>query len=380
MPFKETDRMERRTALVAAWKSELYEIAELAREFEVSRPTVYRWIGRDKANESMSDRSRAPHEIPHRTDSDLMAEAVKLRKQHPSWGPKKLVAILRARRPESIWPAPSSVGDFLKREGLVTPRRQRNRATLGRDKLIVPEYAGQIMTADFKGQFRLGNGTYCYPLTIADAYSRYIYAIVALDSPSTSGSRPVFERVFRKHGIPEFMQTDNGEPFCAPQGFARLSMLSVGWLRLGIELRLSRPGHPQDNGRHERMHKTLKEATVRPPAATMQGQQRRFNGFLAEFNNDRPHESLGQQPPRSIHMDPIRKYPRRIPEPVYPGHFEVRVVGRGGEIRWRGDRFFLSQCLGGQSVGLEEVDDRIWSIYFMNKLLGRFDERDRVLR
>lgn len=372
--------MEQREALIAAWKSEMYDVSELARQFEVSRPTVYRWIRRGEASEPLSDRSRAPHEIPHRTDSELMAEALELRVRHPKWGPKKLVAVLRRRRPEVVWPAPSTVGDLLKREGLVAPRRRRNRAILVREKLIEPSYAGQIMTADFKGHFRLGNGTYCYPLTIADPFSRFIYAIHALDSPNTTGSRPVFDRVFRKHGIPQIIMTDNGEPFCAPQGFARLSMLSVDWLRLGIELRQSRPGHPQDNGRHERMHKTLKDETARPPSQTMRHQQRRFDEFRSEFNNERPHESLGQRTPGSIHVDPVRKYSRRVPEPVYPGHFEVRVVGRGGEIRWRGERFFLSQCLGGQSIGLEEVDDGVWSIYFMSKLLGRFDERDRVLR
>jgi len=380
MPFKETDRMEQREALIAAWKSGMYDVSELARQFDVSRPTVYRWISRDEASESLSDRSRAPHQIPHRTDSELIAEALELRARHPKWGPKKLVAVLKDRRPEVVWPAPSTVGDLLKREGLVAQRRRRNRAILVREKLIEPAYAGQIMTADFKGHFRMGNGTYCYPLTIADPFSRFIYAIHALASPSTVGSRPVFDRVFRGHGIPQIIMTDNGEPFCAPQGFARLSMLSVDWLRLGIELRQSRPGHPQDNGRHERMHKTLKDETARPPMQTMRHQQRRFDEFRSEFNNERPHESLGQRTPRSIHVDPVRKYPRRLPEPVYPGHFEVRVVGRGGEIRWRGDRFFLSQCLGGQSIGLEEVDDGVWSIYFMSKLLGRFDEGKRVLR
>lgn len=380
MPFKETDRVQQREELVAAWKSGMYGVAELARQFEVSRPTAYLWIGRDQAEEPLGDRSHAARQIPHRTDAELMAKAVRLRKQHPKWGPKKLVAVLERREPELEWPAPSSVGDFLKREGLVLPRRRRNRATLGREKLIEPTYAGQIMTADFKGQFRLGNGTYCYPLTIADPYSRFIYAIDALDSPNTVGSRPVFDRVFRKHGLPEVIMTDNGEPFCAPQGFARLSMLSVGWLRLGIELRQSRPGHPQDNGRHERMHKTLKAETTRPPESTMRDQQRRFDAFRVTFNHERPHESLGQRPPVSIHVDPVRKFPRRVPEPVYPGHFEVRTVGRGGEIRWRGDRFFLSQCLGGERVGLEEVDDGVWSIHFAGKLLGRFHERERVLR
>jgi transposase InsO family protein len=380
MPFKETDRVEQREALVEAWKSGTYRVADLARQFGVSRPTVYLWIDRQNTNESLSDRSRAPHQIPHRTDPQLIAEILGLRKQHPKWGPKKLLAILREREPDGAWPAASTVGDLLKSQGLVSPRRRRNREVLERERLIEPAYAGQVMTADFKGQFRLGNGRYCYPLTIADPHSRFIYAIQALESTSTAGARPIFERVFREHGLPEMIVTDNGEPFCAPQGFARLSRLSVTWLRLGIEVRQTRPGQPQDNGRHERMHKTLKAETTRPPERTMLGQQRRFNAFRFTFNHHRPHESLGQRAPASMHFDPLRKCPRRVAEPSYPGHFEVRRVRHGGEIRWKGDRFFLSQCLAGELVGLEEIDDGIWSLHFAGKLLGRFHENERVLR
>jgi putative transposase len=380
MPFRETDRVEQREALVHAWKSGMYRVSELARRFGVSRPTVYLWIARQASDESLSDRSRTPHQIPHRSDGEMMGEVLRLRKQHPHWGPKKLVAVLRSRDPDTSWPAPSTVGDLLKSEGLVTPKRRRNREILEREPLIKPAYAGQVMTADFKGHFRLGNGRYCYPLTIADPYSRFIYAIEALDSPSTVEARPVFERIFRKHGVPEMIVTDNGEPFCAPQGFARLSRLSVRWLRLGIDVRQTRPGRHSDNGRHERMHRTLKTETTRPPETTRPHQQRRFNAFRFTFNHERPHESLGQRPPASVHVDPVRKLPRRTPELVYAGHFDVRRVRHGGEIRWLGDRFFLSQCLAGERVGLEEVDDGVWSVYFGAKLLGRFHEGDRVLR
>jgi putative transposase len=380
MPFKETDRAAERLALVEAWESGMYLVADLARQFGISRPTVYLWITRYRAGEPMEDRSRAPHEIRHHTDAEVKAAILRQRRQHPTWGPKKLAAVLRWREPDILWPAPSTIGELLKREGLVAPRRRRNRAVLARERLVEPAYAGQVMTADFKGHFRLGNGRYCYPLTIADPYSRYIYAIEALESPNTVGTRPVFERIFREHGVPEMIVTDNGEPFCAPQGFARLSRLSVSWLRLGIDVRQTRPGRPAENGRHERMHKTLKAETTRPPAATNSDQQGRFNAFRFTFNHDRPHESLDQRPPISFHFDPFQKYPAEVPEPEYPGHFEVRRVGQGGEIRWRGDRFFLSECLSGELIGLEEVDDQVWSVHFAAKLLGRFHERERVLR
>ena len=380
MPFRETDRVEQREALVEAWKSGTYRVAELARRFGVSRPTVYLWIDRGSTSDSLSDRSRTPGHIAHRTDPQVMAEVLVLRKRHPRWGPKKLVAVLKCRAPEVDWPAPSTVGEFLKSEGLVAPKRRRNRQVLRRERLIEPAYAGQVMTADFKGQFKLGNGRYCYPLTIADPYSRFIYAIEALASPSTAGALPVFERVFRKHGLPEMMVTDNGEPFCAPQGFARLSRLSVKWLRLGIDVRQTRPGRPEENGRHERMHKTLKAETARPPELTMLRQQRRFNAFRFTYNHQRPHESLGQRPPANLHFDPLRKSPRHLPEPVYAGHLEVRRVRSGGEIQWRGDRFFLSECLAGELVGFEEIEDGVWSLFFAGKLLGRFHERERVLR
>ncbi|MGH8920903.1 MAG: integrase core domain-containing protein, partial [Actinomycetes bacterium] len=297
---------------------------------------------------------------------------------HPSWGPRKLLKVLRRRdrregRPVA-WPARSTVADLLRRHGLITPRRRRRFPGHPGRPLTPMTAPNRIWTADFKGQFRTGDGSYCYPLTVQDGFSRYLLGCRGLTGTTGAESRPVFERLFREYGLPEILRTDNGVPF-ATEALRRLSQLSVWWIRLGIYPELIQPAHPEQNGRHEYMHRTLKAATARPPAATPRQQQRRFDAFRCEYNELRPHEALADETPASIYRPSPRPYPRRPPPLEYPAHFEVRRVSRNGGVRWHHRWVNVSHVLGGESVGFTEVDDGEWDLYFGPVKLGRFHER-----
>jgi hypothetical protein len=233
----------------------------------------------------------------------------------------------------------------------------------------------EIWTADFKGQFRTRDGQYCFPLTVVDGFSRYLLACQGLRSTAISLSRPVFQRLFEEYGLPRIIRTDNGVPF-ATTALGRLSLLSVWWIRLGIYPELIEPAHPEQNGRHERMHRTLKAETTRPVAGNLQAQQRRFNRFVDEYNLERPHEALGQETPASVYRPlQLRKLPRKLPQLEYPGHFELRLVSRNSGIRWRKHWVCVTETLAGEYVGLEEIDDGFWDVYFGPVRLGRLDER-----
>jgi transposase InsO family protein len=244
--------------------------------------------------------------------------------------------------------------------------------------LTQPVEPNDVWTADFKGQFRTRDRVYCYPLTVCDGASRYLLDVRALCSTDTLPARESFERLFREYGLPRVLRTDNGVPF-ASTGLCRLSRLSVWWIRLGIRPERIAPAHPEQNGSHERMHKTLKAATTRPPERDRSAQQRRFDRFRCEFNHERPHESLGQKTPASLYRPSAHRYPTRLPRPEYPGHDEIRRVGSNGCILWKGRPLSLSHCLCGEDVGLEEVDDGIWSLFFGPLLLARLDQRTRQL-
>ena len=236
------------------------------------------------------------------------------------------------------------------------------------------EAANDVWTVDFKGEFRLGNRQYCYPLTIVDGFSRYLLACRGLTSVRESEARPVFEQLFRHYGLPVQILSDNGSPF-ASHAIGGLSRLSVWWIRLGIQhVRIQR-GHPQQNARHERMHRTLKAESARPPKASRAAQQRAFDRFRREYNQERPHESLGQTPPARSYKASTQSFPKKLPKPDYPGHFEIRRVGPSGTIHWKKTTPFIGKPLQGQDVGLEEVDDGIWSLYFGPVLLGRLNEK-----
>jgi transposase InsO family protein len=241
------------------------------------------------------------------------------------------------------------------------------------------EAPNEVWTGDFKGQFRTGDGRLCYPLTVADAHSRFLLGVQGLDTVSEAQAWPVFERLFREYGLPQAIRTDNGSPFAAMRAVARLSRLSVRWIKLGIALDRIEPGHPEQNGSHERMHRTLKRETARPPAVSRSTQQERFDRFRGVYNEQRPHEALGQRPPAELYRPSVRPYPAKMPEPAYAGHFEVRSVRSTGMIKWQGEFLFVSEALIGERVGLEETADGVWTVYFGSVALARFDERERKL-
>lgn len=366
MPWSEITVMSQRLEFVRRVLQRRESIAELCAQFGVSEKTGYKWMARFRAEGAAGvvDRSHAPHHV-HRMADAVAAELLALRGAHPTWGPRKLVAYARARDAERAWPAPSSVGALLKRAGLILPRRVRPaRSTIrhwGQSGAVAPN---DVWTADFKGHFRLGSGPYCYPLTVADLYSRYLLGCTALCATDAILTRVVFERLFREYGLPRVLRTDNGVPFAAPVALGQLSTLAVWWIRLGIQPERIAPGKPQQNGRHERMHRTLKAETAKPPAHSWLAQQRRFDQFRQCFNAERPHEALGQQPPASWYAASPRPYPRRLPTVHYPAGVDVRHVTSVGQFVWRGHPYFLTSVLAGEYVGLEAESDTHWSVRF----------------
>lgn len=380
MPWRETSPMNERRRFIADYHRGLFPVTELCQQFGISRKTGYKWIDRFEAegNTGLRDHPRRPHGCPHETPADVIEALLQARGRHPSWGAKKLLWLLTPRHPRWPWPARSTVANILKRHGLIPQARRRHRpGHPGRPKTPMTA-PNEIWTADFKGHFLTRDGLYCYPLTVADGFSRYLLACQALLSPSHQGSRRVFRQLFQECGLPQIIRTDNGTPF-ASTALGRLSRLSVWWLRLGIYPELIEPAHPEQNGRHERMHRTLKAEATRPPSATSSAQQRRFNRFRQEFNAERPHEALGQRTPASVYQSSPRPFPRRVPEIEYPAHFEVRRVSRNGGIRWHSNWVNVSSVLAEEYLGLEEIDNNLWNVYFGPLNLGRFNERDLTI-
>lgn len=381
MPWSATSPMDQRTLFVTDARRELASVEELCARYGISRKTGYKWLARyaKTGPGGLVDQSRRPHHSPPATPPAMIAALLEARHRHPTWGPKKLLALLQHRQRQLDWPAPSTVARFLVRHGLTT--RRRRRTPLGHaGRPMTPMTApNHIWTADFKGQFRTGDGRYCYPLTVLDGYSRYLLGCQGLLAPTQLGARPVFERLFREYGLPRIIRTDNGVPF-ATCALGRLSRLSVWWIRLGIYPELIQPAHPEQNGRHERFHRTLKAETTRPPAATCRRQQHRFDTYRQVYNDDRPHEALAQRVPASVYRASPRVYPAHLPELHYPKHFEIRYVSRNGGIRWQKQWINISHVLDQQHVGFDEVDDGLWNVYFGPIWLGRLNERTgRVL-
>src|SRR5205809_1509088 len=297
----------------------------------------------------------------------------------PSWGPRMLLQWLARRAPDVDWPAPSTAGDLLARRGLVKQRRRRRPHYHPGVVAPVTHAPNDLWTADFKGHFRTRDGVYCYPLTIADLHTRYLLTCQGLLSTKGLGVRASFERAFRDYGLPRAIRTDNGVPF-ATTGIHGLSQLNVWWMRLGIQHQRIRPASPQENAAHERMHKTLKAGAIRPPRGSITAQQRAFNSFRREYNDERPHQYLRGRSPSDRYQVSPRPYPEHLPPLEYPGHFLVKRVNDAGPLRFKHRLLFIANALKQHHIGLEEVNDGIWSIYFNRVLLARLDERDYVIR
>ena len=380
MPWKETCAMDQVTMFIADCLRGEEPFAVLCERYGISRKTGYKWWTRyrEDPEHGLVERSRAPLRAANSMDAQIAEAIMAMRRRYPYFGPLKLLRKLEDLAPRKRWPAASSIGDLLRREGLSAPRRRQRSPTPVTQPFLEVIAPNDVWCADFKGWFRTADGTRCDPLTISDAHSRFLIACQIV-APTTEGVYPWFEKAFRELGLPRAMRTDNGAPF-AGNGAAGLTRLSVHWVKLGIKLERIDPGAPQQNGRHERMHGTLKAQTSRPPAATAQAQQDRFDRFCEHYNHERPHAALGQQTPASWYSASLRPYPERIEEPWYDADHAVRRVRPKGDIKWGGEFIFVSEALAGEPIGIAETEDGNWLARYDHLNLGIIDRASKKLR
>ena len=375
MGWKETCVMEERMKFISCYLEGGESVSALCRLFGISRKTGYKLLKRYKVYgmDGLKDRSRAPHNHPNETSSELIRMLLHLRQAHLTWGPRKLLAWIRPRHPRLALPAISTAGDILKRHGMVKSRKRKRRCSPYTEPFIDCKSSNHVWCADFKGWFRTGDGKRCDPLTISDAYSRYLLRCRGLAETRFESVKPVFEAVFREYGLPIAIRTDNGPPF-ASLAVGGLSRLSVWFIKLGIRPERIEPGHPEQNGRHERMHRTLKQETAKPPRATFAAQQRAFVRFRQIYNHERPHEALNDKTPAEIYRPSKSSYPKKLSEMEYPAHMKVRRIRSTGEFRWKGELIYLSEALIGELIGLEQISDRYWQVKFGHVNLAVVDD------
>jgi transposase InsO family protein len=376
MSWKTTNPQEARERFILEHEEGGYGVAELARRHGISRKTAYKWVERFAAQgwEGLRELSRAPRHSPQAVEEEVIERVLELKARWPRWGaPKVLMKLMREVGPERC-PSESSVGRILQRHGLTKGRGRARRRAQGTSLGSYHE-ANAVWCADFKGWFRTGDGAKCTPLTISDGYSRYLLRCQGLAAGTDSlVVKPIFEATMREYGMPEAMRTDNGPPF-ASVGLGGLTELSIWWLQLGLRLERIRPGCPQENGRHERMHRTLQEETAQPPAAHGRGQQRAFDRFRREYNEERPHEALGGATPSEHYAPSPRSFPDRLPEVNYDEGWETRSVRASGQIKLGGKDVQVTKALVGQRVGLKPRADGVWEVFFATHSLGLLDER-----
>lgn len=382
MPWKESSVMEERLRFVARLL-EGEGMSEVCRAFGISRKTGYKIFNRykDDGLEALTDRSRRPVRYANQLPEPVEAMIVCLKKEKPHWGARKIRELLVKRLAGDVRiPAKSTVHAVLDRHGLVSRARKRNRANKAvGTPLSEALEPNDLWCADFKGEFKLGNGRYCYPLTITDQASRYLLCCEAFESTREQGVFEALRRVFAERGLPAAIRSDNGLPFASPNGLYNLSKLSVWWLRLGIGLERIKPGRPQQNGQHERMHLTLKREATRPPGKNVLQQQARFDDFVREFNDERPHEALKMKTPSHIYTASTRPY-TGLPEIDYPFHDREALVTNCGRLCIYRKKINISTVLAGQKLGIKEVDDGIWLVSFMHYDLGYIDLEQRTLQ
>ena len=367
--------MDERVKLVARLL-EGEKMAAVCREFGISRKTGYKILERynDTGLEGLTDRSRRPYRHANQLPFQIEGLIVRLKQEKPSWGAPKIMELLARRYPDVHRPAISTIHAVLDRHGLVKHRKGRRNKATG-TALSDTEQPNDLWCADYKGEFMLADRRYCYPLTITDYASRYLFAVEALQSTKEVTAFTVFEQVFRENGLPKAIRTDNGVPFASPNALFNLSKLSVWWLRLGIAIERIKPGNPQQNGRHERMHLTLKLETTKPAGANFLQQQAKFDDFIEEYNTERPHQALAMKPPAAVHAPSQRPY-QGLPELDYPFHDKSVIVTTCGRICFNTRKINLSQVFSGQRVGIKQVDDRLWLVSFMDYDLGYFDDTE----
>ncbi len=376
MPFLETCRMEERVRMLSDYETGNWSVSELCGRYGVCRDTFYEWRRRRASGEEswFENRSHAALHCPRRTDRRVADAIVSLRRRFPHLGPRKLLAMLDRNDPETDWPAASTIGDIVKRAGLIGPAKRRRRALDPKQRpFAAVETANDEWSVDFKGWFRTSDQQRIDPLTMTDSHSRFLIE-VQIAPETIEGVRPVFERAFRTHGLPFSIRCDNGAPF-GSRGAGGLTRLSAWWLRLGVQPRFIHPASPQENGRHERMHRTLKAQTARPAASNADEQQARFDAFRRHYNEERPHEALGQRLPAEFYASSPRAMPDRLADPWYDADHQVRRVRGTGEIKWKGASVFVSEALVGELVGIAALETGDHVVRFCDRDVGLIDRR-----
>jgi transposase InsO family protein len=378
MPWTETDPMKEKLKFVMEANSGHWTVSELCRAYGVSRKCGHAMLNRYEQHglEGLKERSRAPKSCPHHTSAEVREAVLSVKSRFRTWGARKILDYLRNVGHEGL-PAESTVNALLKREGLVKPKRRRSRSSHPGKPHVSTEEPNDVWTADFKGHFKTKNHIYCYPLTVMDLHTRYLLGCKAMLGTNHGPARAKFEQLFRRHGLPKAILTDNGGPFCSATTVQGLSELSVWWTELGIEVLRTELASPQQNGAHERMHRTLKAESTKPPAKALSGQQRKFDKWRHIYNEVRPHEALGGVPPAQKYTPSLRPYPKTIEGPDYPDHFEKRLVSDAGHFRFKTGTYFVSRVLHGKWVGLEETDVGVWDVYFYGRRLGRLSETEK---
>ena len=370
MPWRASSVMDEKLRFVYEYERDEETMRELCSRYGISRETGYVWLRRYRQHgaRGLVELDRAPRHHPNQTPAEIEQAVLALREAHMRWGPRKLKRILDRDQPGRSWPATSTLGEIVKRAGLVVARKRRRKTEPYTEPLQHAVESNRVWCADFKGWFRSRDGTRIDPLTITDAWSRYLLRCQAVEKTDTERVRAIFEAAFREHGLPEAIRTDNGAPF-ASSALGGLSRLAVWWIKLGIAHERIQAGHPEQNGRHERMHRTLKQDLQL--AEDWRAQQRELDRFRQDFNHVRPHEALGMQTPASVYEPSLRPYPARLPEVEYPDTMEVRTIKSHGHFRWKKKDIFLTEVLWGESIALLPINKEMLMIYFAHRPLAR---------
>lgn len=381
MTWEETNTKAEKIKFIAEWLEEEFNFADLCRRYGISRKTGYKLINRYEmeGERALEERSHTRHYHPNAIGSEIQTRLIELKYRYPKWGPAKLKDWLRLNEP-GLWPAASTIGDLLKRQGLVQTRKYRRHVPAHSQPFVKCNASNRVWSADFKGQFRLGDSRYCYPLTITDNYSRFLLACDGFVSPNLRDTLKSFKRVFIEYGLPDAILTDNGQPF-AGVGIGGLTQLSIWWLKLGIMPERIEAGCPQQNGRHERMHRTLKEAVAKPAEDSFRQQQMSFDHFRREYNYERPHEGLAGKRPADVYFSSKRELLNKAAEISYPQEFIIRKVRTNGEIKWFGKKYYVTSLLHQEPIGLKMIDEGRAMLYFAKLKLGIIDARaDKIIR
>ena len=378
MPWKETTTMEQKIEFICEWRTGKYTITELCKGFKISRPTAYKLINRfeNQGYEGLKESSRAPRKHPNATKENIVESILKLKAKHKLWGAKKIQTLLFKEFTKQEVPSVVTVHNILKKNGLVCPQK-RLRRVKPVYPIFDPKYCNEVWSADYKGKFLMGNKIYCHPLTIADSKSRFVFTAKGHYKENLKSAKAEFKRVFRTYGIPKQIHTDNGSPFGSVRAIQRYTQLSYWFIELGISPVFSDPAHPEQNGRHERMHRDLKAACAKPSAYDLKAQQRRLNHFVKEYNHIRPHEALEMKTPADIHHFSTRPFPEKILNFDYDSNFKVIKVTQNGAMRWKSYYWvYLTRALKGKYVGIQQQGNGIWKVFYRNVFLGFFNENE----